>query len=129
MKHTILALSIILSACATTYKRAGDNGTKVGYSDVKLSPGVYRVKYRGVLPKDSELVYKFFLTRAAELTVENKFELFYVEAGAAGRIDGGSMVYGHIDEGSPTYEGTVHMGNQKDGNHSWFKAVDILEVK
>lgn len=78
MKTTTLNTLFILIffiSCATPYQKLRKNG---GYSDEKINDHVYRVTFQGNERTSDEKVYKYFLKRCSELTLENKFSYFII---------------------------------------------------
>lgn len=71
---SILSLAILLG-CATPYKKLGKRG---GYKDEKINDHVYRVSFIGNTRTSDDVVYKYFLRRCAELTLENNFSFFII---------------------------------------------------
>lgn len=68
-------LMIFICGCATPYQKLGKRG---GYSDEKINEHVYRVTFQGNTRTKDELVYKYFLKRSAELTLEKGFNYFII---------------------------------------------------
>jgi hypothetical protein len=66
---------LLLSGCATPYQKLGKRG---GYSDEKINEHVYRVQFQGNTHSKDELVYKYFLKRSAELTLEKGYNYFII---------------------------------------------------
>jgi hypothetical protein len=74
---TILAgLSLLLLAsCATTYQPLGWSG---GYEDYRATGDQYEVYFRSNGYASPNTVYQFFLMRAAEIAMKNRYSSFYV---------------------------------------------------
>lgn len=121
-----LILIVTISGCATPilYKKAGAvniNGEafRTGYSDDKISLNRFHVKFQGNGQNSTNDVYKKFLRRAAEVTIENKHKWFLIENTVHG-IGG----YGALSPW-PNYEGDVIF--VPSGNEKTFNAEDILK--
>jgi len=117
MKYLILPM-LILSGCMTVpkYNKAGEGGFKVGYSEIKLTPNSFRIRY---IDTDSSQCYMNFLRRASELTLGNNFKYFTVSDATNGRDSNAQahMGYGFIADWSlPQYEATVLLVNVKSTN-------------
>lgn len=72
-----LIIIFILAGCATAtpYQRWGSSG---GYYDVKLQEGVYKVNFGGNGWTSSERASNFALLHAAEVALQNGYNLFAV---------------------------------------------------
>lgn len=77
MKGTslIFLLALMTLSCATPYQKQGKRG---GYSEQKISDNVYRVIFQGNTRTKDEIVYKYFLRRCAELTLEKGYQYFNI---------------------------------------------------
>ncbi|HCQ9930471.1 hypothetical protein LDY95_02680 [Acinetobacter baumannii] len=75
MKIISLIPLILLTACATTYK---SNGLAGGFEDTELSPGYYRISFRGNGFTSSERVNDFALLRASDLMLSKGCKSFQV---------------------------------------------------
>jgi hypothetical protein len=75
MKRLITAVSMFVLAfgCSTAYQSHGATG---GYSDTKLSPRSYQIRFQGNGFTQNDRVSVFMLRHAAELTLENGFRYF-----------------------------------------------------
>lgn len=113
-KPIIAALSlaaIAAAGCATSYapryQRASDS-RDVGYYDQRVSDNRYVVQYRAD-GNDPRLAEDFAMRRAAEVTLESKYDWFQIinrsramSDTAFGRYDG-SRYYANEYESRPTY--------------------------
>lgn len=78
----LLALAAFtVAGCATgysgpTYQRA-DNARDIGYADIRLDENRYRVQYRADRG-DMELAQDWALRRAAELTLDHRYDWFQI---------------------------------------------------
>ncbi|HEY9593178.1 MAG TPA: hypothetical protein VHE79_01780 [Spirochaetia bacterium] len=68
-------LSIVLASCATTYQPLDGFG---GYVDYPTTKDQYHLFYVGNSYTSEDTVYQLFLTRAAQLALDNHFKYFYV---------------------------------------------------
>lgn len=81
-KAIVLALAAsttIVAACATetTYRPATGQGFyRTGYSDLRIEPNRYRVTFAGNTVTDRDVVERYLLFRAAELTLQNGYDYF-----------------------------------------------------
>ncbi|HCQ9935465.1 CC0125/CC1285 family lipoprotein [Acinetobacter nosocomialis] len=75
MKFFSLIPIILLSACATSYQ---SNGLTGGFEDTELSPGYFRISFRGNGVTSSERVNEFALLRASDLMLSNGCKSFQV---------------------------------------------------
>jgi hypothetical protein len=71
----IVALSVLLGACATAYKPKGFTG---GFSETQLDRNVFRVSFRGNGYTRPERAEDFALLRSAELVLKNGFTHFII---------------------------------------------------
>jgi hypothetical protein len=102
---------VLLSGCATTYKREGFSG---GYSETKLGENIFQVSFRGNGYTSGERASDFSLLRSAELALENGFRYFViVESGKDSNVSayttpstshttGSASRYGNYAYGSAT---------------------------
>jgi hypothetical protein len=70
----IAGLLLALAGCANPYGPASNGGA--GFTDRKIGPNRYSVDFRGNGNTSSELVANMYLYRCAELTLQNKFDVF-----------------------------------------------------
>lgn len=75
MKFFYLIPIILLSACATSYQ---SNGLTGGFEDTELSPGYYRITFRGNGVTSREKVNEFALLRASDLMLSRGCKSFQV---------------------------------------------------
>jgi hypothetical protein len=79
-----LALVAALGACTTAatpyqpYLAEGAGGVHGGYSDLRLAPNRFRVKFHGNELTSRERVENYLLYRAAELTIANGYDRFAI---------------------------------------------------
>jgi hypothetical protein len=81
MKKLVLAsvCALALAACATpTHYGPAGPGSAVGYSELPLEPGRFRITFRGGSGGGPQLVSDYALLRAAELTLANGADWFQV---------------------------------------------------
>lgn len=82
MKHLILSAlaALSLAACATaptTFQPAGPHGG-VGFSEMRIEPGRYRVTFQGGAGAPPSQVQDYALLRAADLAVSQGYDWFRV---------------------------------------------------
>jgi hypothetical protein len=81
MKYSILALIALATAgCATGYGPSygpARSASDSGYSDVRIDDNRYRVQYR-IESGDVELAQDWALRRAAELTLDSRYDWFQI---------------------------------------------------
>jgi hypothetical protein len=71
------ALSVAGCATETAYRPATGTGFyRTGYSDTRIEPNRYRVTFSGNSVTDRDVVERYLLFRAAELTVQNGYDYF-----------------------------------------------------
>ena len=71
--------ALVLSACATetTFRPATGSGFyRTGYSDARIEPNRFRVTFAGNTVTDRDVVERYLLFRAAQLTLENGYDYF-----------------------------------------------------
>jgi len=80
LRTFVIAAALALSACATnpTYAPATAQGG-AGYSERQIESGRYFVSYRSGTSAETALLHDYALLRAAELTLENNREWFWVD--------------------------------------------------
>jgi hypothetical protein len=69
----------MVAGCATetTYRPATGSGFyRSGYSDTQIEPNRFRVTFAGNTVTDRDVVERYLLFRAAELTLQNGFDYF-----------------------------------------------------
>lgn len=111
MKFSVLALTLMISSCSTSYKKTGWGG---GYSDMALNKDLFQVSFSGNGYTSGATVQKYFLRRCAEITLENGYDYFsFVEK------DGGATkeTYGEGTSGtiSKNYNGGYDYSEKKEG--------------
>ena len=74
-KLVVILASLFLAACATTYQPSGFTG---GYGDYQVGDQTYMVSFSANGYTSSQTAYQFFLTRAADLTLQNGYKYFYI---------------------------------------------------
>ena len=92
MKAIIISLgaALVMAGCASTptsYGPATNNG--LGYSEYQIQKDRFKISFTGKTPEEAE---RYVLRRAAELTLNHKYDHFKVV---------GSDVYGKGHQGSP----------------------------
>lgn len=73
----LFIFSFVGCATATPYQ-AQSGKDEYGYQDLKIDDNKYRIVFRGNSVTSRETVETYLLYRAAELTLENKFDYFVV---------------------------------------------------
>ncbi len=81
MKILMIAIMVTLASCATPYQ---SNGFRGGYVDEKLPNNEYIISFHGNSLVSLGTVYKYWMRRASEVTVENGFSHFKVVSNQAG---------------------------------------------
>jgi len=74
-RFIVFAIIILISSCATTYKKDGFGG---GYTDMYLGEDQYRIDVRGNEFTSRQRVKYIALLRAAIITIENEKEYFII---------------------------------------------------
>jgi outer membrane protein TolC len=77
----IVAACIVVAGCATTPPpyTAAASPTSVGYSETQIENNRYFVTYRAGTSADAQLLQDYALLRAADLTLQNGREWFWVD--------------------------------------------------
>src|ERR1700754_1102037 len=107
-----IAAALALSACATTptYTPAASQGG-AGYSERQIGSNRYFVTYRAPSGADQSLLYDYALLRAADITLENGRNWFWVDRrtfdGEGPRRTGASI---GIGVGSARWSGNSSIG-------------------
>jgi hypothetical protein len=74
-----LIVALLLAGCATTtvpdYRPRAPGGS-VGYSDLQLSPNLYRISFSGSTASTRDDVERYLLRRAAEVTLASGYTHF-----------------------------------------------------
>jgi len=138
MKRLILPAlaALALSACATApthYQPAGPHG--VGYSEMRIEPGRYRVNFQGGPGAPPAQVQDYALLRAADLAVAEGYDWFRVTdrttrqngySGASLSLGVGGMSFGrHSATGVGVGAGGIPLG----GGPSLVASVEVLMGK
>lgn len=95
-----LAFGAGLSACVspTPYRAASTDGTGFGYTSIKLTDQLYRIRFLGTRRTPHRWVDAFLLYRAAEVAREANAPAFQI---VEGQVDAsvltGEDVFGHVD--------------------------------
>lgn len=77
----LLVVAVLaLSSCATDYQSTGFTG---GYSETRLAPDVFRVRFSGNGYTSSDRAEDFTLLRASDLTLNNGFSYFAIVTGGS----------------------------------------------
>lgn len=71
----LVAISIFLAACATSYKSVSYTG---GYSETRFDENVYKVAFKGNAYTSRERASDFALLRSAELTIDQGYTYFII---------------------------------------------------
>lgn len=75
----LAASTTLVAACATetAYRPATGSGFyRTGYTDTRIEPNRYRVTFAGNTVTDRDVVERYLLFRAAQLTLENGYDYF-----------------------------------------------------
>ena len=75
LKFVTLAVLITLTGCATGYQARGISG---GFDEVRLSPTMWRISFKGNAYTDGDKATNFVLLRSADLTIKNGFKSFII---------------------------------------------------
>ncbi|UVO49555.1 hypothetical protein M0208_03145 [Sphingomonas sp. SUN019] len=76
---TVAGGALLVAGCATptTYRPATGSGfSRTGYTDIRIEPNRYRVTFAGNTITDRDIVERYLLFRAAELTLQNGYDYF-----------------------------------------------------
>lgn len=71
----IILISIIISGCATQYKKMGWRG---GYSQTQLDKNMFNVSFLGNRYTSKERISDFITLRSAEITLESGYKYFVI---------------------------------------------------
>jgi hypothetical protein len=90
-KLVIAAAVATLAACATSPPpyAAASGPNRAGYSETQIESNRYYVTYRSGSPADAQLISDYALLRAADLTLQNGREWFWVDHRTVDEADGG----------------------------------------
>lgn len=108
-------LLIFLSGCATGYHPDGFGG---GYSEVKYSRDTAKITFRGNGYTSSNKVQDYVLLRAADYTVLNKYDYFYILNSSGDKTNqlvqtsSGQIQYNQFSN-TATYSGPTYMNVSK----------------
>jgi hypothetical protein len=110
----IIVLCAALAACATapTVYGPATGGQAVGFSEMRIEPGRYRVTFRGGPGAPMSQVSDYALLRAAELTLADGYDWFRVvdRYVAQSGSDGGPRLSVGAGGGSGGYSSGVGVG-------------------
>jgi hypothetical protein len=99
----LLGAVFLVAACATAYQPRGFTG---GYSEQKLDSDVYSVSFGGNGHTSRNTVYRSWLYRCADITVEQGYDWFMV-LGRSAPVSGiDDKRLAGMDFGSPEFERT-----------------------
>lgn len=98
--------------------------TRDGYSEVKIKKDMFVVKYRH---KESEIAYKLFLKRSAEIAQQHNYSHFTVKSINKGQESIGFSTGIHSLK-MAEYEGRIKLTNNPAGEET-YKALEILAIK
>ncbi len=90
LRNVLLAAALLaLPACATTPPpyAAATSGASAGYSETQIESNRYFVTYRAPNSADVALLQDYVLLRAADLTLENGREWFWVDRRSVDETD------------------------------------------
>jgi hypothetical protein len=78
---------LLLAGCATAtpYQPIGTEGARGGFAELRIAPNRYRVTFAGNNLTSRQRVETYLLYRAAELTLEQRFDCFTIEDRATDR--------------------------------------------
>lgn len=138
MKQLILPAlaALALSACATTptYFQPATGPLAVGFSEMRIEPGRYRVTFQGGPGAPSAQVQDFALLRAANLAVADGYDWFRVVdrttrqngySGSSLSVGIGGMSFG----GHSAVGGSVVTGLPLSGGPSLVATLEVLMGK
>ena len=109
---TLAAAALLIAACATsTPYGPAENGKGYGFSDQRIESNRYRITFRGNSVTSRETVENALLYRAAELTLFNGYDHFFVVGSDTERS---SRVYGH-STGFGVFGGFGLFGGSRSG--------------
>jgi hypothetical protein len=113
-----------LLGCVTTYKSEGFGG---GYTDLPLGQNRYRIEVRGNGFTSKRRVQNIAMVRAADLSLQNNFEYFYVlDSASDERIRGANVdSYGNVNTITNDYFiMIIEMTHMTDG----VSALEIIDA-
>lgn len=107
----IAAAVAILAACASTptYAPAAST-TAAGYSETQIEANRYFVTYRAPSGADAALIQDYALLRAADLTLENRREWFWVDRRSLDDAGGGGGPRVGVGVGGGSFGGRSGVG-------------------
>ncbi len=68
----------LIFGCAPTGYQPAEESFAGGYTDLRISPTMYRISFEGNAYISGEKAYQYTLYRAAEITKENNFSWFKI---------------------------------------------------
>lgn len=111
----IILLCGALSSCSSNAYKAYSNLT--GYKDYKISSNRYSVFYQLNGHATEDLVYKMFLKRASEVTIENGGKYFKIIKEKAGSMKNGPVAW-------PNYTGEILILKKNEPNS--YNATELM---
>lgn len=108
-----LLVALALAACATapTLYQPAASPTGVGYREVRIEPGRYRITFQGGPGAPAQQVQDLALVRAADLAIADGYDWFRVaDRFVEGRPDNGPRVSLGVGSGSYGRHGGVGVG-------------------
>lgn len=112
LRLLIAAAAFCLAACATAAPpyTAAATPTGQGYSEQRIENDRYFVTYRSGQPADAALLQDYVLLRAAELTLANGREWFWVDRSGIDETNARSGPSFSVGVGSGSWSGDTHVG-------------------
>jgi len=137
----LLALSMALAGCATTYQKEGLTG---GFSETQLGENIWKVHFRGNGYTRGERAGDLAMLRCAELTLNNGYSYFALADSQAGNnvsaykdptysyttgsaTANGNTAYGYAN--TTTYGGNLHFINKPSATNIVVMFKDKKEVQ
>ncbi|WP_411888028.1 CC0125/CC1285 family lipoprotein [Hydrocarboniphaga effusa] len=133
----LLAMSLLLAACATATPYQPQAKSGEGYSEQRLETNRYRIRSVGNSATSRETVENYLMYRAAEITLQNGYDWFAIADRATNvdpQLSGGGSNFGiGIGGSSGNFGSGVSIGLSSlfgGGNKSAYQAqADILVYK
>lgn len=130
---SVLACSaLLLAACTTPYQRHGLAG---GYSEKKLDTGIYQVAFSGNGYTSRDTVYRSWLYRCAEITVQQGYDWFKVLSPASPRgntnvadFDTSDAIPTKGGGGGGSYRAPVYVYSGGGGGGVRFSATAVIQL-